>query len=329
MRFSIVTPVYNAVKYLPEMLASVKEQTFTDWELIIVDDASTDGSREIIEKLASSDKRIKPVFRKENSGSDFRPRRTAIELSTGEFIVNIDADDFVDKDYLRAIDSVLSRTEADLAYGDMYIVREGKRPERYVTANDETYGSVTRGHDIFHMSLDCWKVSGVAATSRRVALASLAFYDREFKESSWHPTRFDNETLSRIDLYLAEKVTFAKASYYYRIVPGSVTHTQDTRRFDLLDADIQLAGFTGRHYGINSEEYRLAHRQLFHHVIESIRAIKRNPDLKAGEERVRHAFSSIDYRAVRKIVSPRYWSLMQLGYPFSKFILGIYGGREG
>ena len=66
-RVSIVTPCYNAVAYIREAIESVRAQTFTDWEYVVVDDGSTDGSAEVVEAIADFDERIR-LIRQENSG---------------------------------------------------------------------------------------------------------------------------------------------------------------------------------------------------------------------------------------------------------------------
>ena len=64
---SIITPTYNSAKFIEESVNSVIEQTYSNWELIIVDDASTDGSQDIIKRVTNKDKRISSFFLKKNS----------------------------------------------------------------------------------------------------------------------------------------------------------------------------------------------------------------------------------------------------------------------
>ncbi len=89
---SIVTPSYNASKYIEETIASIKNQTHTNWEHIIVDDCSTDNTIEIIENLAVLDSRITFVKLTENSGSAVA-RNTGINLAKGDYLTFIDSDD--------------------------------------------------------------------------------------------------------------------------------------------------------------------------------------------------------------------------------------------
>lgn len=96
---SIIMPVYNVEKYLVNAIESVLEQSYSDWELLAVDDCSTDKSREILQKLASSDSRIRPIFLNQNIGAA-RARNEAIRRANGRYLAFLDSDDIWIKDKL-------------------------------------------------------------------------------------------------------------------------------------------------------------------------------------------------------------------------------------
>ena len=89
---SIITPVYNAEKYLRNTIESVINQNYSNWELIIVDDCSKDSSRLIIEQYMESEKRIRLIALDENRGVTFA-RNTAIKAANGKYIAFLDSDD--------------------------------------------------------------------------------------------------------------------------------------------------------------------------------------------------------------------------------------------
>src|ERR1700748_2716686 len=89
---SISTPVYNAARWLPETLASVENQIFTDWEHILVDDGSTDNSIAIIEAAVRKDPRIRMLHTPRNSAPAVA-RNIGIDSALGRFIAFLDADD--------------------------------------------------------------------------------------------------------------------------------------------------------------------------------------------------------------------------------------------
>ncbi|MBN2444212.1 MAG: glycosyltransferase family 2 protein [Spirochaetales bacterium] len=89
---SIITPLYNAEKYIKETVESVLSQTFKDFEWLIVDDCSTDSSRKILKKIAAEDQRIKLLDLKSNKGPIFA-RNYALDQAQGRFIAFLDSDD--------------------------------------------------------------------------------------------------------------------------------------------------------------------------------------------------------------------------------------------
>lgn len=100
-KISIVIPVFNASQYIAETVESVISQTYTNWELILVNDGSLDDSGIICDRLSEKDERIR-VFHQENSGVS-TARNKGIELAKGEWIVFIDSDDYVDRNMLEVM----------------------------------------------------------------------------------------------------------------------------------------------------------------------------------------------------------------------------------
>ena len=92
-KISIILPTYNAEKFLERAVNSILSQTFSNWELIIVDDCSSDGTKDLILKLANKNEKIKYIFLEENSGSPASPHNVGFNYSTGDYIAYIDQDD--------------------------------------------------------------------------------------------------------------------------------------------------------------------------------------------------------------------------------------------
>jgi len=97
---SIVTPLFNASGYIEETIESVINQTYQNWELIVVDDCSTDNSRELVKELAKKDKRIRLIESSENFGGPAKPRNIGIDNAKGDYISFLDADDVFLKEKL-------------------------------------------------------------------------------------------------------------------------------------------------------------------------------------------------------------------------------------
>lgn len=97
-RISVIVPVFNAEEYLPDCISSIQNQRMQDWELILVDDGSTDGSLSFCEACSQKDPRIR-VFHKDNGGVS-SARNFGIQKANGEWITFIDADDRIPSDFI-------------------------------------------------------------------------------------------------------------------------------------------------------------------------------------------------------------------------------------
>ena len=113
-------PNHNYALYIDEAIESVKKQSFEDWELIIIDDGSTDNSREILEKYKKEGKIT--VLEQENQGLNIT-NNVAIRLAGGEYIVRVDADDYLDENFLLVLSNILdTKKEIGLVFPDYYHV---------------------------------------------------------------------------------------------------------------------------------------------------------------------------------------------------------------
>ena len=110
---SVITPTYNCANFIGETIESVQAQTYQQWEMIIVDDRSTDNTKEIVEEYVKADDRIKYTCLEENSGAAVA-RTTAMELANGEYMAFLDSDDIWSEDKLEKQLSFMK--EQDIAF---------------------------------------------------------------------------------------------------------------------------------------------------------------------------------------------------------------------
>lgn len=140
MFFSIVTPCYNSQAYIAETIESVLIQTYPYWELLVVDNCSTDGSAEIVQQYATCDSRIKYVRTDRPSGSPVFPRNIGIEKACGRYIAFLDSDDIWLPHKLETqLDIFKKYDDLAVCYSNYEKIAEnGKRRKRIIIAPMET-----------------------------------------------------------------------------------------------------------------------------------------------------------------------------------------------
>lgn len=112
MEISIITPVYKAEKYLRRCVDSILKQTYTDFELILVDDGSPDQSGAICDQYAEKDDRVRVIH--QNNGGAAAARNTGLDAASGEWIAFIDSDDWVHPEYLWVLYETAVKQHSDL-----------------------------------------------------------------------------------------------------------------------------------------------------------------------------------------------------------------------
>lgn len=110
---SVIVPIYNSEKYLKKCIDSIKNQTYKDLEIILVNDGSTDNSPKICDEYANIDKRIK-VIHQENGGQA-TARNAGLDASKGEYIAFVDSDDYIEKDMYEVMLSMIEVSHSDIA----------------------------------------------------------------------------------------------------------------------------------------------------------------------------------------------------------------------
>lgn len=127
---SIIIPVYNVGNYLERCLDSILEQTFREYEVILVDDGSTDQSGGICDRYAAADGRFR-VLHQKNAGVS-AARNAGIEIARGEYFAFFDGDDFVKKECLQEVYEAASRNKADSVIFGYYLVEKDRITETHL-----------------------------------------------------------------------------------------------------------------------------------------------------------------------------------------------------
>ncbi|MDO4589846.1 MAG: DUF4422 domain-containing protein [Slackia sp.] len=131
--FSIIIPCFNKEAYVFDCLKSVMGQTLPDWEAIVVDDGSTDGSLDIARTLAHEDKRIRVVAKTLNEGPH-AARLDGLRSAQGDYILFLDADDELEPSCLEGVSAAVCATGADIVHFGMAVIADNGTPEHVETA---------------------------------------------------------------------------------------------------------------------------------------------------------------------------------------------------
>lgn len=147
---SVIIPAYNYANYLPQAIESIKNQSIDNWECLIIDDGSTDNTREVSENYANSDNRIKYHF-KQNGGLS-SARNHGINLATGKYVIFLDADDYLEKYNLEHLSNFLETKNDDCAvFGKFFKFYDDNTPN-YSWYKDYNY-KIGRQDDFYQRLL--------------------------------------------------------------------------------------------------------------------------------------------------------------------------------
>lgn len=220
MRFSIIIPVYNVEKYISKCIESVKGQTLTDFECLIIDDGTKDKSIEKAIETIGNDERFK-IYHKVNGGlSD--ARNYGIDKATGEYLFFLDSDDYIGNTLLEDTYNMAKKHDSDIVCFDMM----------YVYDNGEE--KISYGADFECKSYkDDKSVIFINNSSNNKIYRRSFMNDKRFIKGMWY------EDLAVIPVWLSKANNVSHVSkplYYYLQREGSISHSADPRIFDIYKA---------------------------------------------------------------------------------------------
>lgn len=125
---SVIMPAYNAAAYIAEAIRSVQSQTMMDWELLVIDDCSSDDTRQIVQTLARKDSRIHLLPNEKNMGTA-RTRNRGMDLCHGVYIALLDSDDVWYPQKLQQQIDLAEETGADIVYCSYAMVDQQRKPK--------------------------------------------------------------------------------------------------------------------------------------------------------------------------------------------------------
>ena len=215
-KITVIMPVYNAEKYLSEAIESILNQTYIDFELLLINDRSTDNSKEICKDYSEKDSRITLLENNSKSHGPGPTRNIGLDYATGEYLYFMDADDWVDEELLQYAVNRMQETNADIVqFGVIYERYDENSSEQYFWSGKDLLTKDEIKRDFFYY----WK-------ENRNSL-----WMHLFRRETVKTIRFENIIIGEDICYImdalcnAEKIAYiAKTLYHYRYVEGSTSH---------------------------------------------------------------------------------------------------------
>jgi glycosyltransferase involved in cell wall biosynthesis len=186
---SVIIPTYNYGRYISEAIASLLSQTYTDWECIIIDDGSTDNTKNVADEWVKKDKRIS-YFQQQNAGPT-AARNNGIAKAKGDYILFLDADDLIQTEKLKShVDVLENDKNVDIAYGDVRYFDETKPGKLFYSLRTDDKTWTTKFSGKGHLLVDTVIKQNVMVTSsplirKRVLQQSGGFDAKLIKLEDW------------------------------------------------------------------------------------------------------------------------------------------------
>ena len=222
---SIIVPVYKVENYLPKCIDSILAQTFTDFELILVEDGSPDNCPALCDAAAAKDARIRVLHQK--NGGLSAARNAGLDVARGAWIGFVDSDDYIAPEMYEALYQAVQSTGADLALCDYAAVDEAGAPclPPYTGLAQRTF----TGRELLKRATNTMAQPAWNKLYRRAVFAQLRYPEGKLNE--------DLFLIPKICLQIQKAVVVPKALYYYVQRGGSIMNEGKTlRHFDAAEA---------------------------------------------------------------------------------------------
>ncbi|MBR2713016.1 MAG: glycosyltransferase family 2 protein [Bacilli bacterium] len=244
-KVSIIVPVYNSSKYLSHSLNSLIKQTYKNLEIILIDDASTDKSAEIIKKFSLKDDRIIPFYSELNQGVS-KARNRGLKTFSGDYVLFVDSDDYLVEDAIEIMVKTAEEYDSDFVDSYHLLIYETKKKKYYFTENKvpkkiEVMGSLKDNIKV----LD--KYTYINGKLIKKELIRNMYFDETL--SRYEDLVFEHELKKKVK----NMVFLNDVLYYYFQVPTSLTNSLGLKHACYLDAAKKVID----NYSDSSKEIKL------------------------------------------------------------------------
>lgn len=262
---SVIVPAYNIVDYLPRCLDSILNQTYSNLEVIVISDGSTDGTNEVIKKYAEKDDRIVPIY-KENSGvSDTRNK--GLDIAEGDYIGFVDGDDYIEPNMYETLLNNLLENDADISHCGYQMVFPS-RVDYYYNTGKKVIQNNQKG--IRDLLVGDYVEPGLCnKLYRKEVLAGLKMPN---------DIRINEDVLFNFYAFGNSKSSFYedKPFYHYILRRGSAATAKvnDNKLFDPIKVRREIFEYSCKYY--NNDIQSLAYTSYLGSIISLYRTIKVN-----------------------------------------------------
>ena len=210
-KISVIVPVYNVFAYLSKCIDSIIHQSYSNLEIILVDDGSTDGSGEMCNAYGQKDERVQVVHQKNQGLSS--ARNTALNIMTGDLVGFVDSDDWIEPDYYETLVEHMSRTGADIVVSGCYY----------------EYQDTTKKRKIYPQETPCDRHEGLKALSEHRIEHTV--WDKLYRKELFSSLRFAEGRVHEDVLITYRLILCAEHiectdyyGYHQRMRAGSIAH---------------------------------------------------------------------------------------------------------
>lgn len=254
-KISVIVPVYNVEAYLERCVESILQQTYAHFELILINDGSTDSSGQICDHLASQYENIK-VYHIENSGVS-NARNMGIQLATGSWVTFIDSDDFVTQDYLATLASAVEGVNVGFAIAPLHHTKNG------IVTDIPSHSGKT----------ELWSTEETMKELLMTTRTSFFPVAKLFKRDLLADEKFNtNYHLAEDALFLTELLLKTRCScvfidkpvYYYDHREGSATTSVNRYVFDTIEVYQQIIAQVSQAFP--NLKYELINRECWSYI---------------------------------------------------------------
>lgn len=225
-KVSVIVPVYNAGPYLKQCIDSILNQTYHNIELILVNDGSTDGSATICESYRQVDQRVRLINKKLGGGGVGAARNSALPLITGEFVLFVDNDDWLEPNHIEVLYKALKETDSDISIVNFTQFMEERSSYAFHVTEKDYFQEVFTPQEWFSR-----EYNGRFAFSQCFTVPWCKLYKASiFENISYPEDEKVEDDYTTWKLYLmADRIVFTNvALYYHRKRETSVTKTVDS-----------------------------------------------------------------------------------------------------